>query len=243
MALRLMVYIGLMYQDLVKSNQLSPEKKLPPVLPVVLYNGTDRWTAATNLAELILPPPDGLQHLQPSQRYLLIDERAAASLDDNRNPHPAATLYRLEYAQSPAEVRRWIDSVKTWLSLPEQASMRRSVAGWLLRLLQHKLSGTSIPELVDLTEIDTMLTRKSETWTERWERQGIEKGRKEGLETGLKKGRVEGERQLLRTQIERRFGRLPDWAETKFTGASEEQLLCWAEGLLDAPTLENLLAR
>ncbi len=42
MAVRVMVYLGLLYQDLIKTKQLARTGRLPPVLPVVLYNGTPR---------------------------------------------------------------------------------------------------------------------------------------------------------------------------------------------------------
>ena len=45
MALRVMVYAGLLWQHLVKEKRLPPDGKLPPILPVVLYNGDRRWTA------------------------------------------------------------------------------------------------------------------------------------------------------------------------------------------------------
>jgi|GEM_PF-2914010 len=65
MAVRLMVYIGLLYQDLIKSKQLTQNKKLPPVLPLVLYNGKEqRWTAKQELNELIEPLPVGLENVR-----------------------------------------------------------------------------------------------------------------------------------------------------------------------------------
>jgi len=39
MALRVLVYAGLLWQHLVKEKRLLPDGRLPPVLPVVLYNG------------------------------------------------------------------------------------------------------------------------------------------------------------------------------------------------------------
>ncbi len=47
MALRMMVYQGLLYQDLIRQGAVLSEGRLPPVLPIVLYNGSQRWTAAT----------------------------------------------------------------------------------------------------------------------------------------------------------------------------------------------------
>ena len=53
MAVRVMTYVGLLYQDLIKAKALTPAGKLPPVLPLVLYNGSQRWYAAQNVAELV----------------------------------------------------------------------------------------------------------------------------------------------------------------------------------------------
>jgi predicted transposase/invertase (TIGR01784 family) len=39
MAVRLMTYIGLLYQALIKENLLTPDGRLPLVIPIVLYNG------------------------------------------------------------------------------------------------------------------------------------------------------------------------------------------------------------
>ena len=57
MALRLSVYVGLLYQHLVRGGNLTGSGRLPPVLPVVLYNGEPRWTAPLNLSELIEAAP------------------------------------------------------------------------------------------------------------------------------------------------------------------------------------------
>ena len=61
MALRMMVYLGLLYQDLLQQRQLTRSGKLPPVLPLVLYNGPGPWGAVRELAELIEMVPGGLE--------------------------------------------------------------------------------------------------------------------------------------------------------------------------------------
>ncbi len=50
MALRLMVYVGLLYQRLIDEKLIRPGGFLPPVLPIVLYNGTRRWSAPLDVA-------------------------------------------------------------------------------------------------------------------------------------------------------------------------------------------------
>ena len=57
MAVRIMTYVGLLYQDLIRRGEALEGKRLPPVLPIVLYNGDAPWKAATNIAELIPKVP------------------------------------------------------------------------------------------------------------------------------------------------------------------------------------------
>jgi hypothetical protein len=52
MALRVCVYVGLLYQHLLSEKRVGPDGRLPPVVPIVLYNGRPRWTAPLELAEL-----------------------------------------------------------------------------------------------------------------------------------------------------------------------------------------------
>ena len=51
MALRILNYITNFYMDYVESNKNV--KMLPPVFPILLYNGDAQWTAPQNLSALI----------------------------------------------------------------------------------------------------------------------------------------------------------------------------------------------
>jgi len=53
MALRVLNYMTNFYMDYWESN--SKIKTLPPIFPIVLYNGDRKWTAPVNLSELIKP--------------------------------------------------------------------------------------------------------------------------------------------------------------------------------------------
>ena len=50
MAVRVLHYMMSFYLDLIKQKSLN---KLPPVFPIVLYNGDAKWTAPTDIQELI----------------------------------------------------------------------------------------------------------------------------------------------------------------------------------------------
>ena len=71
MALRATVYVGLLWQHIVKEKQLAQDGRLPPVFPVVHYNGDPAWVMPVSLDALIgLPAESPLWRWQPRMRYL-----------------------------------------------------------------------------------------------------------------------------------------------------------------------------
>ncbi len=261
MAVRIHTYIGLLYQDLIKQKQLTPEGLLPPIFPLVLYNGERRWGAATNIAELIQPVPGGLEHYKPSLRYLLLDEGALDSDIDRTTRNLASALFSLENAQNPDQLKNMVERLSDWLQASEQSSLRRSFTVWIKRvLLPGRMPGIELPEINDLQEVKSMLAERVQDWTRDWKQQGIEEGRAIGIEEGREEGRkegreegreegrkegqeagrLEGERLLIIKQLTRRFGPLnPDTIECLET-ANADQLERWAENLLEANSLEEV---
>jgi predicted transposase/invertase (TIGR01784 family) len=214
MALRVMVYVGLLYQDLVQHRQLTVAGRLPPVLPLVLYNGQAPWGASRELAELIERVPGGLEQYRPQLRYCLLDEVRIASSDLESLRNLAAALFRLEQSQGPEDIQRVVGALIEWLQEPDLLELRRSFTIWLLEvLLPARVPGTVIPQVTDLQEVKSMLAERVVEWTEQWKHEGLEKG----LEQGRKEGRIEERREALQKargvllgELERRFGPLPE---------------------------------
>jgi len=249
MAVRILVYVGLLYQDLIKSKQVSSGQPLPPVLPLVLYNGEPRWRAALTIEELIEDAPRGLDAYRPRMRYLLLDEGACdgEALESVRNL--AAALFRMENSREPQDLRRVVECLMEWLGAEEQSSLRRAFTVWIKRvLLPGKLPGLELPEVQSLQEVRSMLAERVKSWTEEWKRQGLDEGRREGLDEGRREGLDEGRREgrqegishLLRRQMEKRFGVLPEEIIDLLAKASPAELEQWGENLLDAPSLEEV---
>jgi predicted transposase/invertase (TIGR01784 family) len=221
MALRMMVYVGLLYQDLLQHRQLTASGKLPPILPLVLYNGHAPWGAARDLAELIEEVPGGLERYRPQLRYCLLDEERIADSELEPLRNLAAALFRLEKSESPEDIQRILMALIEWLREPDLAELRRSFTSWLVAvLLPGRVPGITIPQVADLQEVKSMLAERVVEWTEKWKQEGLQEGRPEGLQEGRQKGLQEGrqkERQegLERARgvfllgLEKRFGPLP----------------------------------
>ncbi len=73
-------------------------------------------------------------------------------------------------------------------------------------------------------------------------RKGDEIGQEKGFEQGMQKGMLRGipqaEAQILRRQLTRRFGPLPELAEAKLSQAPTDLLEVWTDRILDAESLD-----
>lgn len=210
MALRMMVYVGLLLQHLLRTRQLTPSGKLPPVLPLVLYNGFAPWGAARDVADLIDMVPGDLEHYRPQLRYCLVDEARVADSELESLRNLAAALFQLEKSRRPEDLGKVLTALSEWLREPAQAELRRSFTAWLRQvLLPARMPGVAIPELADLEEVRSMLAERVVEWTQEWKQEGFEKGLEKGLEKGREEGLDQGRAALI-LELERRFGQLPE---------------------------------
>lgn len=261
MALRIQVYIGLLYQDLVARGELGAHGMLPAVLPIVLYNGRAPWRASQSLDALLAAPPPGLAPYRSQARYLLIDERrfqtAALPL---RNL--VAALFRLEAARTATEVRAVTKHLLEWLSGDEHQRIRRAFAIWLSRRLRQRVPEASIAETDDLTEIYDMFPDAVIAYERRKARaearkelrqelqQKLEETRRaakavalaEGRREGRQEGRQEGERAALLRLLERRFGDVDPHLLQQVEAADSAALHRWFDRAIEAPSAAAVFA-
>ncbi len=234
MAVRVLAYLGLLYQDIIRTGGLTAERKLPPVLPVVLYNGKPRWTAATEVADLIAAAPSGLDRYRPRLSYLLLDEGRYADSELAPLRNVAAALFRLENSSTPQEVGQVLAALVEWLKAPGQDSLRRAFTVWLKRvLLPGRMPGVDFENLNELQEVKSMLAERVIEWTEEWEQQGMQKGMQQGMQ--------KGEATLLLRLMERRFGSVDEAMRHSLQTADAETLLLWSDRLLNAASAEEVL--
>ncbi len=236
MPVRMHTYTGLLHQDLVRRRAWDTQGKLPPLLPIVIYNGEPRWRSPTGMAELIQAAPQDIEALQPTQRFWLLDQ---GTFDQDRLAsmrNLVAALFRLEHHRTFAEVPEILSDLIDWLRPPELAGLRHSFVAWLRRRLPQWMPGVTIPQMLDLQEIQEMTRNSAQEWKDMHHQAGL----REGLQQGLEQGSTNEARNILRRLLVRRFGAVPQELESQLDAAPLEQLEDWTERLLDARSLAEV---
>jgi predicted transposase YdaD len=239
MPLRICTYSGLLYQDLIKSEGWVKGDLLPPVLPIVLYNGQKSWQSPLELNQLYHSVPEIFKPYQAQLKYLLIDEsqyndKMLESLGGSGG-NIVGVLFQLENSASPQQFEKALAHLIQWLQEPEQESLQRLFNIWIKRvLLPRKLPGESLPDTQKLYEVQMMLSERKDNWAEQW--------KQEGLQEGLQKGLQKGEAAMLLRMINKKFGLVSLEARQKIEQADSETLLLWSDNLLTASTVEQIFS-
>ena len=270
MALRMMEYVSQLALQItreIKTNEL-PEGRIPPILPIVLYNGMQKWNAATDATDCFIEPPGGLEAFLPGVRYLLLDAHRLEMSRSKEIRNFAEAVFRMETNHGKADLFAVIKTLADMLRAPELKSLRRAFNMWIKGLLKRHERDNRITETVnginDIFEEHDMAKAKYEIFSETI-RKNIEaevrakvraevraearaEARKDAeakyeiwSDTARKEGLKEGEVKLLVRQLSRRFGPLPKWAEIRVNKAKSAQLEKWADAVLDASNLTEVI--
>ncbi|GAB6042512.1 Rpn family recombination-promoting nuclease/putative transposase [Endothiovibrio diazotrophicus] len=217
------------------------EKWLPPLIPMVLYHGEERWKAPREFAELVAGP-ELLNRYRPRFQFELLDLSTVA---DERLPAGAvsrAAFLALKYIHRP-EMRERVREIVTCLRAmdeePGGLEYIRTLLNYLI-IAARELETERLRETVNerFREEDGFMATIAEQWIQEGIEKGIQQGMQQGMQQGRQQGILEGESTLIERQLTRRFGPLPEWVGPRLAKATPEQLEQWADRLLDAPDLE-----
>ncbi len=230
-----------LYDHLVRSKTVDLAQGLPPVLPIVLYNGDARWRHSPEVFDLIQPHPSVLREFQPRLKFWLLDEgRFSADYLEGLQGVVAA-IFRMEHPNDTEETRQAIRYFGQMVAnSPFRATIGRAAMEWLHYRLSHKMPGLDVPDIDQLLKGTDML----ETRVAKWRSDAVLEGKREGLQEGRQEGRQEAEHstrlQLLQLLLNKRFGPLDPAILARLPLASTAQLDDWFQRALDASSLTEV---
>lgn len=236
MPLRLLTYTVLHYQALQRS---CPQctTALPWLLPIILYSGERPWPLPICIQNLInKAPAPWLERHTPRQEVLLFDLKKQVLANLLPAESPLMLICQMEHNHGLIHLA---DLLQTVHRILPDANLQRDLASWINRvLLPRHLPDLVLPRLDRLLEIRTMLIDHSRSWALQW----LAQGRQQGIQKGIQVGRLQSSRLLLSRQMRHKFGRLSRIHWEQLAQADLAQLQAWSIRLLQAESLEDVLA-
>ena len=250
---------GLMLRErLVADGTAEREGGLPWLLPLVLYNGSERWTAAGHGAGLVAAPSATawrtLALYQPEDYVLFSLERLKAaggrSLPQLPLANRAAATMRLQLGRTPKGIEQRLRT--EWARFPGASNdaTRRVLHTWAQTLVAdmaeedgtvptlpsfEELSGRKEKEMTTITQAGFREWRRSHG--ERHEARGVRKGIEQGIEQGVKQGIEQGVKQGIQQERRRNAAMVRRLAAIKFGAQTADNLVTI---LGAAPTAERM---
>jgi predicted transposase YdaD len=220
-------------------------RRLPAILPIVLYQGATPWSAPCTLAELYDLSDQALRDLSDfllSLRFLLDDLRVTP--DDELIVRPVDDLVRvalvvMKHVTSEhllALLMRLADEIAR-LMATEQGRIGLSGIVWYIHCVHPTLDRFAILQALSPI-VGPELVTTMETYEQALERLYIEKVTRKAKNEGVQ----EGEQKILLRQLARRFGALPEAVTARVMRASGEELERWSDRILDAASLDDVFA-
>jgi predicted transposase/invertase (TIGR01784 family) len=193
---------------------------LPPVIPIVLYQGKERWTVRT-LSQSFPGIPDRLRPFLPEFGFLLVDlaRTSRETLREsygNRSVLVAMELMKAIFA--PAEVAALMERLT-----PEDGPMDTELAMRFLRVVLRYIFKRSDYGVQEALTLKLHPATREVTMT--MEEQILKIGEDRGLERGLEQGLERGLRQTALENARKMVAEGCDWGFiTRITGIQPEEL-------------------
>jgi len=229
MPLRLLRYILGIWEQYRKQNPAA--RKLPPVLPLVLFQGDATWTADLSMSGLV-DIPDGLAAYQPEFRHLLVD-LSHIDADELQGTLMVRTIL-LALKTSRKEQHHELPRLFKLLAEMMQKDNAPSMIRTLLRYICTVDNDTDLTEYIKQIEATQQPKLLEEAMT--IAEQLITKGRQEGRQEGMQQGAMK----TLFKIIEKRFGSVSHDIESRIKSASASQIEAWIDTSLDADNIQQI---
>jgi len=236
-----------------------PDKDaIPVIVPIVLYHGTKPWSAALSF-DAIFDVPDSVRPaIEPYLvRFAYLLDDLSDVPDERLRARAMTALAKLasvcfKYARTRADLVEmlggWADVLREVAGAAHGLEALALVMRYILLVNDH-VEPEALQALLE-REVgpqakDTIVTageRLIQQGVQQGIQQGVQQGIQQGVQQGIQQGVQQGERTLLLRLLRKRFGNeVNAETERRLATASPEQINTWAERVLSAVTLTELL--
>ena len=250
-ALRLYRYVALLLQRLADEGRLPfirGKVHLPLILPlpIVVYNGKERWTVPERLSGLFAGPKSLAAYL-PELRYVLVDVHRIALDRPELRDNLMALVARLERAYKLVDVDAALEALDQGGKKTKNPRLQEVMLSWVCNRFDHLgMPGDWTQKLNNFGEVRGMLSEYMATWEAKAMARGARKEARKTREK-VRKAREEAEvtnqKENLREYLEDSFGKTPQAVQDYLAKATDIAVLRrLTRAAWRAKSLEDFLA-
>ncbi len=233
MSSRITTYMSLFIEHLIKSGKVKPGQLLPPILPIVFYDGTKTWNAKNKLQDLFLKLPSEYKELKafiPKVEYYLID---LSTMDKNQLlPKENSLLSQMALIEIDDDiVQNHVNYLKVAQSQKDNPRNLSIFRIWFKILMEHKGENLTLEDIIQ--EEYEMIKHKPVNIYKAYMERLNQQSRMEGLQ--------EGKLETLLNLIKVKFGKINSEIEFKIKNSTTAELDSYLIRLLTASTIEDVL--
>ena len=187
--------------------------KLPPIIPIVIYQGEATWTAKVGFQDLVYIPFEGLRPYIPNFQYFL-DDVSNVDVEEFKESVIIKCWHVIcKYLRTP-ELRSKLPEI---VSLLFDFLEKDKATEYLDIFFKYLANATDVIKKEDVKKSLKKLPQGGEDIMRTWADEFRDEGRNEGIIIGEQKGELRGElrgelktvRQLLLVTLQDRFDLLP----------------------------------
>jgi predicted transposase/invertase (TIGR01784 family) len=226
--------------------QFQPDETLYRRLFAEIFLYLHRAPKARPWRALVLYPDAGIERTPVGYASLLalpeVQRVDLSALRGHDRPTPGWELLSLILDEPDAAIAR----ARRLLTTAPRVAETLELLNLIETILVYKLprcSREEVQAMLALTDIDLKQTRFYQDVLAEGRQEGLQEGRQEGLQEGRQEGRQEGEAAVLLRLIQLKFGPPDVGTRLRVEGAPTETILRWAERILTAQSLEELLSK
>ncbi|MCT4604497.1 MAG: Rpn family recombination-promoting nuclease/putative transposase [Marinisporobacter sp.] len=210
MPIRLLMYMTEIWREELNNaeNKIKKRKdyRLPSIVPIVLYNGKNKWTAARNFKEVL----NGYELFEENIidfRYMLFDVNRMKEEELLEIANLVSSIFLLDQDVAIEEILKRLKLIGRILGKKGSKEQIQVFNRWMINVFKNRFDeriGEHIYQVLEETnhmEVEEMISnlgRKIEEEFKHREEKGMQKGIQRGMQEGLKKGQLQERRGIAK---------------------------------------------
>lgn len=245
MPVRLLMYMTEIWRDELKNTEdkikTRKDYKLPAVVPIVVYNGKNNWTAARCFKEVL----NGYELFEDNImdfRYLLFDINRMEETELLDIANVVSSIFLLDQDVEVETIIKRLKLIGRLLQNKATEEQLKILKSWLINIFKNRFDDNIKKEILNILnetsnmEVNDMVSNLGRKFEEEFNNK-----KQEGIKEGIK----EGDRQrLINTAIKllnKKFGAISSVQEEKIMNADMDALENLVDGIFDYKSMDDAM--